>query len=127
MAEIQGDMGTGIGALGTALLLSPQLEAAPLIDGSFGLREAFAFPNPAHANPTIRVKVGLADEVKIRIYNEAAEKVEEGLLNQASVEGNEYAYDYHVSGLASGVYLYFVEAKKDGEVVRTRGKLAIIR
>ncbi len=97
------------------------------IDETFTLHQSFAYPNPAHGDPKIRLVLGLADQVDLRIYNEAGDKIQEATLNQVSIINNQYAYECKVSNLPSGVYLYTAVAQKDGETIRVKGKFAIVK
>ncbi|RLE37122.1 hypothetical protein DRJ17_07220, partial [Candidatus Woesearchaeota archaeon] len=95
--------------------------------------EIYSYPNPAKRGkwPTIHVEVGKADTVEITIYNVAGEPVHSVELYEDpdSINGK-YAYEYRwdISGTASGVYLYHIRAKKEGEKDITElKKLAVIK
>lgn len=93
-------------------------------DASFGLKAAYAFPNPVHSGAvTIRIQPGVADSVSVRIYDVSGRKVHESsdfALNQLD-DGNglgaQYTYDHlwDVSGVGSGVYTFVITAKKAGQ------------
>jgi hypothetical protein len=98
----------------------------------FILGEVYFFPNPAVSkNPTIHMECGIADSVEMRIYDVAGDLVHETRIEQApQVINNKYAYEYawDSSGIASGVYIYVVVAKKSGETdIRVMKKLAVVR
>lgn len=110
--------------------------AAAVVDSSFALRDIFVFPNPARggAKPTLHVEVGLADKVTVRIYDVAGRELLRKTFDQAptvidSGSGPRYAYEYVWDGaIASGVYLYVVEAEKAGYApIRKAGKLGVVR
>jgi len=105
--------------------------ASPVSD--FILGEVYSFPNPAKRGkyPTIHIEVGLADILEVRIYNVAGELVystEISGSNYKTINGK-YAYEYNwdISNIASGVYIYLVRAKKDSQTIKTMKKLAIIK
>ncbi|MBI3565003.1 MAG: IPT/TIG domain-containing protein [Elusimicrobia bacterium] len=93
-------------------------------DAAFGLKAAYAFPNPVHSGAvTIRIQPGLADSVSVRVYDVAGRKVHESsdfALNPSLDDGNglgaQYTYDHawDVSGAGSGVYTYVITARKAG-------------
>jgi hypothetical protein len=95
--------------------------------------EIYSFPNPAKRGkrPTIHVECGVADKVEIHIYNIAAELVESTeLYGSPQTIRNKYVYEYNwdISDIASGVYIYIVRAKKSGEQdIKKTGKIAIIK
>ena len=104
-------------------------------DPTFKLNEAYAYPNPAKNGykPTIHIACGIADSVEIKIYNIAAE-----LIHTQQVAGSDwkiidnkiYAYEYQwdISGIASGVYIYYIDAQKSGEnPIKVIKKCAIIK
>ena len=112
------------------LTVKPSFESTVEADPTFVLREVYAFPNPARKNPSFHIEVGLADEVDLRIYNEIGQKVHEATLIQSAIIDNKYAYEYlwDAGSQASGVYLYFIEAKKAGaNPIKSKGKLAIVK
>ncbi|MEK6544689.1 MAG: T9SS type A sorting domain-containing protein, partial [Elusimicrobiota bacterium] len=103
-------------------------------DPSFAEREIYAFPNPARAgaNPTIHVEVGVAEEVKINVYDMAGDLVHEAVLNNAPgviVRGDaaaQYAYEQAVYSLPTGVYLYTIHARSNGQSIKKVGRLAVV-
>ena len=116
-----------------AMAPAPMPSAA---SAEFGMHNAYVYPNPARggARPTLHVEAGLADGLKIRIYDVAGRLVHEariedrpGIVNDGS--GPKYAYEYAWDGhIPSGVYFYAVEADKAGQgSVRRTGRMAVIR
>lgn len=109
--------------------------AAPAPDADFHWGEVFVYPNPARGGtvPTLHIEVGIADRVTIKIYNVAGQQlVQQDLLQAPAVidsgNGPQYAYEYSWAGhIASGVYLYHVEAEKSGVRRSRRGKFAVVR
>ncbi|OGS20974.1 MAG: hypothetical protein A2252_04590 [Elusimicrobia bacterium RIFOXYA2_FULL_39_19] len=104
-------------------------------DPTFRLNEAYAYPNPAKNGykPTIHIACGIADSIEIKIYNIAAE-----LIHSQQVAGSDwkiidnkiYAYEYQwdISGIASGVYIYYIDAQKSGEnPIKVIKKCAVIK
>jgi len=102
-------------------------------DSSFKVGSIYSFPNPAAGgyNPTIHVECGLADTVKVRIYNDIGEFIHEANLSEISgATDNAYFYEYvwDVSGVASGTYIYTVTAQKSGAAdIKATHKLAVIK
>jgi DNA-binding beta-propeller fold protein YncE len=110
--------------------------AAVSADPSFTLRDVYVFPNPAvaGAKPVIHVAVGIADSLTIRIYNIAGQQVHETTLDRTPAiiddgSGPKYAYEYAWEGhIPSGVYLYSIEAKKNGySSIRKAGRFGVVR
>jgi hypothetical protein len=110
--------------------------AAASADPSFTLRDVYVFPNPAvaGAKPVIHVAVGMADSLTIRIYNIAGQQVHETTLDRTPAiiddgSGPKYAYEYAWEGhIPSGVYLYSIEAKKNGfSSIRKAGRFGVVR
>jgi len=115
--------GLALGGVGTA-------------DPSFLLRDIYVFPNPAVRGqaPTVHAAVGIADQVRVKIYNVAGQQVHEAALDGTPPviddgSGSKYAYEYTWRGhIPSGVYLYTVEAKKSGHApIRKAGKMGVVR
>ncbi|MBI5210844.1 MAG: IPT/TIG domain-containing protein [Elusimicrobia bacterium] len=111
-------------------------EAVALSD--FEMREVYAFPNPARKgeSPTIRVQVGWANSVEVKIFDSSGRKVHAAGFGYPSVmdDGNgkddQYTYDYRwdAGGVGSGVYTYVVTAKRVGQSdITIIKKLAIIK
>ena len=101
-------------------------------DATFRLGDVYAFPNPAkRANPTIHAEVGIADSVKIRIYDISGYlHHERDITNALTTVNGKYAYEYawNVSGTGSGVYILIVHAKKSGySDITAKTKFAVIR
>ena len=99
------------------------------------LGDVYFYPNPAvRANPVLHAETN-ASEVLLRIYNKAGERVHESILRgpPALVDdgaGLEPAYEqaWDVSGVASDVYFFYVEARNSGmSDVRKVGKVAIVK
>ena len=105
-------------------------------DPSFLFRDLYVFPNPARAGavPTIHLAVGVADRVILRIYDVSGQEVHKTtLFDQPSIindgTGDKYAYEYAwVGRIASGIYLYVIEAEKQGfGTIRKTGKFGVVR
>ena len=113
------------------------LKKAPLgPDPAFKLGEVYTFPNPAKIGktPVIHVEVGIADQVKLRIYDVSCEIVHQAELRSAPTivndgNGQEYAYEYAWLGtIPSGTYICKMTASKSGESDLTATtKIAVIR
>jgi len=89
--------------------------------------------NPAKngRNPTIHIECGIADKVKVRIFNIAGELVHSKTFTGSPVIKNDkyvYEYPWDVTGIASGVYIAVIDADKQGEdLVREVKKFAVIK
>lgn len=114
----------------------PAAPAAAPADPAFRLGEVFTYPNPARAGakPVFHVEVGVADRVRIRVYDVAGRAVHEAAMEQAPEikdmgAGPRYAYEHAWDGrIASGVYFYVVEAEKAGMPrIRKAGRMAVVR
>jgi hypothetical protein len=120
-------------------LYQPMVLADLLVQAeeSFGLKELYAFPNPAkRTNPCIRLQTGLADSAKVEIYDSAGALVHKAsfgpprVLDDGNGKGPQWTFDYvwDVSGKGSGVYLYAVTASKAGyRDIKTTKKLAVLK
>jgi len=98
----------------------------------FELGEVYSFPNPAKRyNPCLHIEVGFADSIEVKIYNIAGELVyKTELAGNPLMIGNKYAYEYvwDTSGIASGVYIYLVRARRTGfNEIKVMKKMAVIK
>jgi hypothetical protein len=100
-------------------------------DPTPGLREAFAFPNPAKGvDPVIRAKLGLVDEVEITIFDAAGRAVHSATMDGASatVVNGDYCYDYAWTGnKASGIYYAVIHGKAGGKTIKARAAFAVVK
>jgi len=104
-------------------------------DPAFVLQDVFVYPNPARggAVPVFHIEAGQADRVTVTIYNLAGQRVSELVNEQApmvvdSGDGPRYAHELPWNGpIASGVYLYRVDAEKAGTHLHRNGKMAVVR
>ncbi len=115
------------------------LAAAPAAGGTaFGYVDVYAFPNPARGGqqPVVRVQVGVADVVEVRYYDVSGRLVRSASLTSPKAvddgngKGNQWTYDdtWDTGGVASGVYVYAVTAKKGGfGDIRKTGRVAVIK
>ncbi|MCR4294589.1 MAG: hypothetical protein NUW21_03585, partial [Elusimicrobia bacterium] len=116
------------------------VSVAPLAaDPGFGLKAAYAFPNPVRGQGavTIRVQPGLADSVEVRVYDVSGRKVHEssaftdrGAFDDGNGLGAQFTYDHvwGVSGVGSGVYTYIVVARKAGQSdIRKTGRIGVVK
>ncbi|MCE1189095.1 MAG: T9SS type A sorting domain-containing protein [Ignavibacteria bacterium] len=73
------------------------------------------YPNPF--NPTTVIKFGLPEQqiVTLRIYNILGQEVA-AILQSASLKAGSYEYTFNASKLASGVYIYRLDAGKNTEI-----------
>jgi hypothetical protein len=72
------------------------------------------YPNLFNPSTTIEFSLPISDNVQIEIYNIAGQKIET-LLNKGMPAGD-HKIDYNARNLASGVYLYRIEAGRYQEV-----------
>jgi len=97
-----------------------------------GLSEAYIFPNPSvsPAEPTIRVKMGLMDQVNITIYDLSGQKVHSASLdgNSVGVLNGDYCYEYTWSASKpSGIYFAVIQGKKSSGTTTVTAKFAVVR
>ena len=122
----------------SAASVSPASAQALAADPAFTFRDFYTFPNPVRRSekPTIRVQVGLADSVDLRIYDIASELIHRASLSSPQIiddgngKGPQYTYDYtwDSSWVGSGVYVCAVTAKKGGQADITRiRKIGILK
>ena len=122
-----------VGATYTPLPMLASKITKPVLSPDFILGEIYSYPNPAKRGkyPTIHIEVGLADILEVRIYNVAGELVHSAEIPGGSYKtvNNKYCYKYEwdISDIASGVYIYLVRAKKDSQTIKTMKKLAVIK
>lgn len=125
----------GGGSASMAMTLISPLAADP----EFALRTHYAFPNPARGvgAVTFRVQPGLADEVEVRVYDDAGRRVHgstdfrsRGAFDDGNGSGAQFTFDHvwDVSGVASGLYTYVVTARKAGRSDESKtGKVGVIK
>lgn len=104
-------------------------------DATFGLKAAYAFPNPVHSGAvTIRIQPGLADTVSVRVYDLSGRKVHDSSnFTQNTVDdgnglGAQFTYDHtwDINGVGSGVYTFVITAKKAGQSdIHKTGKIGV--
>ncbi len=108
------------------------------VDPALSLRQLYAFPNPSRRGQavTIRLQTGLAETALLNIYDVAGHRVHSAefspprVFDDGNGKGPQYTYDYEwdVSGVGSGIYIYAVTIKKPGEgVISKTGKVAVIK
>ncbi len=96
-----------------------QISSPQNISGDFRLYQNY--PNPFNPSTTIEFALPKAGNVTLKIYNILGEEVT--TLLSASLLSGHYQYKWDASGLASGVYLYRLQA---GDYVETR-KMILMR
>ncbi|MBI3553018.1 MAG: hypothetical protein HY077_10930, partial [Elusimicrobia bacterium] len=112
-------------------------QAASTAASDFHFVDLYAFPNPVrgHRVVTIRVQVGLADEVDVSVYDVSGKIVHQGtfgapqIVDDGNGKGPQYSYDYSwdAGSVGSGVYVFAVTAKKGGvSPIRKVGKVGVI-
>jgi len=67
------------------------------------------YPNPFNPKTTIAFDLPRRSEVTLKIFNVLGEEI--AALLSASLPAGSYMYDWDASGMASGVYLYRLEAE----------------
>ena len=100
--------------------------------GSLEFGEVFAYPNPAkRGKVTIHVELPVVDSVEIRIYDLNGRLIHRAQLDGAQTVGingkQAYEYVWNTSGIASGSYMYLVQATKGSQAGRILKKLAIVK
>ncbi len=100
--------------------------ASPVAPGPALLSRVYSYPNPVNGpNATLRYHLGDHAVVKIEIFDVAGERVAEYEGNTTPNEFNEVSLD--VSGLATGLYVYRIEATNSSRSEEFIGKLAVVR
>ena len=109
---------------------------------TFSTRDIFAFadeivayPNPASSEVNINFKLTMSADVTLGIYNVRGELLYtdelQNVVGQQSATRNERfiwkCKNQTGERVASGVYIYILEAKRKGETVRQTGKVAVVR
>jgi hypothetical protein len=79
------------------------------------------YPNPFNPSTTITFDLPRTDEVILKVFNILGEEV--ATLVSDRLNAGSYSYDWNASQMASGVYLYRLEA---GEYIETR-KMILMR
>jgi len=72
------------------------------------------YPNPFNPTTTIKYAIPFESNVNIRFYNSLGQIVRE--VNEGNRQSGNYEISFNSSGLASGIYLYSINA------VSTNGK-----
>lgn len=116
------------GSRQTMMALRPEIGPDP----TFRLNEVYSYPNPAKNGykPTIHIACGIADSVELKLFNIAGELVHSTEMNNLIIKNNEYAYEYRwdISNVASGVYVYYINAQHQGDKpIKILKKLAVIK
>lgn len=99
----------------------------------FQLGQAYSFPNPAKGvNPTLHLEVGLAEDLTVVLYDQTGRELWQTTLpgSQVVIVDGVYAYELPMdaTGLASGIYLAKITAKKAGHPEITKiVKLAVVK
>jgi hypothetical protein len=95
---------------------------SPAAADSIAFGEVYAYPNPARGqSPRFHVEAPGAEAITIRVYD-----VSGALVHEASpAPGQDHLWN--VSGVGSGVYLYVVTAKRGGDTISKRGKVAVLK
>jgi hypothetical protein len=97
--------------------------------------EVVAYPNPASRQVTITFKLTKSADVELKIYDVAGQLLYtdelHNVIGQQSALRNE-AFIWECKNqagetIASGVYIYTLEAAREGRTVRRTGKVAVVR
>ena len=102
-------------ANGTGVTAAPLARAMP---GTFELKQNF--PNPFNPSTTIRYGLPNRSQVNLTVFNTLGQQVTQ--LVNAEMEAGSHEVKFDGSGLASGVYLYRMQA---GSYVETRRFLLV--
>lgn len=99
---------------------------------SFRVADAYTFPNPAvnRRNLTFHVEATGAEDVAIRVYNDAGTKIYQASLDGAPIFINglpSYEHTWDILDVPSGTYMWTITALRGQETIRATRKLAIIR
>ena len=93
------------------------------------------YPNPTSHNATITFQLTKSADVTLEIYDVTGHllytDVLRNVVGQQSASPNEvfvWECENQVGEpVAGGVYIYVLEAKREGETVRRSGKIAVVR
>jgi hypothetical protein len=116
MGALRNDMGAYGGHGNTVVGI--KINGNNLVPRAFILRQNY--PNPFNPITTIEFDLPKTSEVTLRIYNILGEEVAK--LVSEKLAGGSYLYDWDASNLASGLYLYRLQA---GDFVETRKMILI--
>lgn len=85
------------------------------------------YPNPFNASTTIQFILPKSSFVQLKIYNTLGEEV--GTVFARNFNSGRHSLHWHADGLASGVYLFHLEAisSDDGNIFRQTRKLHLIK
>lgn len=129
--------GAATSAASPAVVPAQGAASAGAPDPALRLVDAYVFPNPARRGerPTIRLQVGQADLVEVRIYDVSGRLVHGATVEKVQVvddgngKGPQYTYDYawDPAGVGSGVYTFVAMARQGKREIRKAGKLAILK
>jgi hypothetical protein len=103
-----------------------------LVVPAVGLRQAYAYPNPAvpPAAPRLRAYLGVVDQVEIAIFDQAGDDVHHATLGgtPSGFDNGEYYYEYEwTSAKASGAYFAVIHGKGAKGLVKARASFAVAR
>jgi len=107
-----------------------EVAAAPQL-AEFRLGEAFTYPNPvvSRNNVTFHVEATGADEIVLRVYDDAGAKIYQAAVEDPvpinGVPSFEHAWD--ISSIAAGTYRWTVTARRGDETIQSVRKLAIVK
>jgi len=100
----------GLTGVSTDLVTNPILE----IPSEFELQQNY--PNPFNPTTNIEFSIPEASEVILKIYNNLGEEIATLVSNRLNAGNYTYTWDAsRPAGMASGVYLYRLEAKGMGQ------------
>ncbi len=97
--------------------------------------EVRAYPNPTSRQVTVAFKLTQSADVELKVYNVAGELLYRDelrdVIGQQSASRNQ-AFIWKCENqagesVASGVYVYIVDAKRGGQTVHRNGKVAVVR
>jgi predicted GH43/DUF377 family glycosyl hydrolase len=117
------DYGIGPNSSGIGLATYPPITSIEPLFGNHSLTFELGqnYPNPFNPITNIEFRIPNSEFITLKVYNLLGEEV--ATLLSASLLPGSYRYEWDASGLASGVYLYRLEADS---FVQTR-KLILLR
>ncbi|MCH8290346.1 PD40 domain-containing protein [Candidatus Poribacteria bacterium] len=92
--------------------------------------EVVAYPSPASHEVTINFKLTKSADIELEIYDVIGELLYTDKLRD--VTGQRQAFVWKCENrmgksVSSGIYIYILEAKREGQTVRQSGKVAVVR
>jgi hypothetical protein len=115
--------------LGASSAMNAGAQTLGTLNVPAGLKQAFAFPNPAVGrDPVIRAMMGSVEAVEVTIFDQAGRVVHSDRVTQMTTVNGQPACDYVWKGPhASGVYYAVIHGKSGSKTIRARTSFAVVQ